>query len=123
MKAVIFLSVFMIAMNAWADLTIFDVRKNLPMSDDEKVLRDFYINAGSEAGLATGMVITVQRRMPLYDSYQNRTGGQTRSPQKTSESHSFGRRIGYWIFIVIVDFSFDRNGAYFRFCFNFQMSW
>lgn len=75
MKAVLFLSVFMIAMNAWADLTIFDVRKNLPMSDDEKVLRDFYINAGSEAGLATGMVITVQRRMPLYDSYQNRSAG------------------------------------------------
>jgi hypothetical protein len=65
----------MLSMTAWAELTIFDVRKNIAMSDDEKVYRDFYINAGSEAGLATGQIITVQRRMPLYDSYQNRSAG------------------------------------------------
>lgn len=57
------------------DITIFDVRKNLPMSDDEKVYRDFYVNAGNEAGLSVGMVMTVQRRMPLYDSYSNRSAG------------------------------------------------
>lgn len=60
---------------AWADLTIFDVRRTLAMSNDEKTYRDFYINGGSEAGLASGMVITVQRRLPLYDSYQNRSAG------------------------------------------------
>lgn len=57
------------------DLTIFDVRKNLPMSDTEKVYRDFYVNGGSESGLNSGMVITVERRMPLYDNYQNRSAG------------------------------------------------
>jgi hypothetical protein len=57
------------------DLTIFDVRKNLAMSDTEKVYRDFYINGGSEAGLSAGMIITVERRMPLYDNYQNRSAG------------------------------------------------
>jgi hypothetical protein len=57
------------------ELTIFDVRKNLAMSDTEKVYRDFYINGGSEAGLSTGMVITVERRLPLYDNYQNRSAG------------------------------------------------
>jgi hypothetical protein len=60
---------------AWADVTIFDVRKNLPMSDNETVYRDFYLNGGSESGLSVGMVLTVQRRMPLYDSYQNRSAG------------------------------------------------
>lgn len=75
MKYAIFTSILLLALNAWADLTIFDVRKTLPMSDDEKTIRDFYINAGSEAGLAAGQVITVQRRMPLYDSYQNRSAG------------------------------------------------
>lgn len=60
---------------AKADLTIFDVRKNLAMSDTDKVYRDFYINGGSESGLTSGMVITVQRRQPLYDSYQNRSAG------------------------------------------------
>ncbi len=74
-KRFCFLSLFIAPMLAQADLTIFDVRKNLPMSNDEKVFRDFYINGGSESGLSTGMVITVQRRMPLYDSYQNRSAG------------------------------------------------
>ena len=65
----------MLPLSSWAELTIFDVRKTLPMSNDEKVFRDFYVNGGSETGLATGMVITVGRRMPLYDSYQNRSAG------------------------------------------------
>lgn len=63
------------AYNASAELTIFDVRRTLPMSDSEKVFRDFYINGGSEAGIAVGMTITVQRRLPLYDTYQNRSAG------------------------------------------------
>lgn len=73
-----FLFVLVISLSpvmALAELTIFDVRKNLPMSDTEKVYRDFYINGGSEAGLSAGMIITVERRMPLYDNYLNRSAG------------------------------------------------
>ncbi len=69
------LLLLLIAPPAFAELTIFDVRKNLPMSDTEKVYRDFYINGGTESGVAVGMVITVQRRLPLYDTYQNRSAG------------------------------------------------
>ena len=29
----------------------------------------------AEAGLSTGMIVTVQRRMPLYDTYLNRSAG------------------------------------------------
>ena len=72
----IFVIILMLANAAHAnDLTIFDVRKNLAMSETEKVYRDFYINGGSEAGLGVGMIITVERRMPLYDNYQNRSAG------------------------------------------------
>lgn len=53
------------------EVTVFDVRKNLPMSDDEPVYRDFYINAGSNAGIKSGMIITVIRKRALYDPYQN----------------------------------------------------
>ncbi|MGE4133434.1 MAG: hypothetical protein AB7F86_17465 [Bdellovibrionales bacterium] len=60
---------------ALAELTIFDVRKNLPLSDDEKTFKDYYINGGTEAGIANGMLITVQRRLPLYDTYSNRSAG------------------------------------------------
>ena len=75
MKVVLAL-MLMTALPARAEeITIFDVRKTLAMSDSEKVFRDFYINAGSEAGLSLGMIITVERRMPLYDNYQNRSAG------------------------------------------------
>jgi hypothetical protein len=72
----IFLFLFLLPLSlAKADVTIFDVRKNLPMSDSDPVYRDFIINGGSEAGLSVGTIFTVQRRIPLYDSYQNRSAG------------------------------------------------
>ncbi len=70
-----YLLLMLLPLNVWADLTIIDVRKNLPMSDSDPVYRDFYINGGSDAGLSTGMVLTVQRRLPLYDNYQNHSAG------------------------------------------------
>jgi hypothetical protein len=45
------------------------------MSESEPVYRDYILNTGSEAGLSVGMLLTVQRRIPLYDSYQNRSAG------------------------------------------------
>jgi hypothetical protein len=75
MKALLVLMLMTAPWTAKAELTIFDVRKNLAMSDADKVYRDFYINGGSESGLSQGMIITVQRRQPLYDSYQNRSAG------------------------------------------------
>ena len=70
-----YLLLLSLPLQAWADLTIFDVRKNLPMSDNDPIYRDFIVNSGSEAGLSVGMILTVQRRIPLYDSYQNRAAG------------------------------------------------
>jgi hypothetical protein len=70
-----YILLFLIPVYARADLTIFDVRKNIAMSDSDPVYRDFIINGGSEAGLSVGMVLTVQRRLPLYDSYLNRSAG------------------------------------------------
>lgn len=60
------------------EITIFDMRKSLSMSEQDPSYRDFYINRGSDAGLRPGMVITVTRRIPLYDSYQNRSAGDLR---------------------------------------------
>jgi hypothetical protein len=48
------------------------------MSDKDPVYRDFIINGGSESGLSVGMLVNVQRRLPLYDSYQNRSAGDLR---------------------------------------------
>lgn len=56
-------------------VTIFESRKQLPMSNGEQTQKDFYINAGTAAGLAPGRVVTVVRQVPLYDSYRNRSAG------------------------------------------------
>lgn len=57
-------------------VTIFEVRKSLAMADNDPVYRDFYVNGGSESGIAVGSIMTVRRRLPMYDSYQNRSAGE-----------------------------------------------
>ncbi len=52
--------------------TIFDVRKSLPMEPTEPSYHDFYINAGSEAGLKKGQYLPVQRAIPVHDPVQNK---------------------------------------------------
>jgi hypothetical protein len=73
-----FLRLLLIFFPVWAfaaDLMIFDVRQNIAMSDKDIVYRDFIINGGTDSGLSAGMILTVQRRLPLYDSYANRSAG------------------------------------------------
>lgn len=59
-----------------ADIMIFDVRRPLALSEKETTFKDFYINSGNESGLRAGMVVNVMRKIPLYDSYQNRSAGE-----------------------------------------------
>lgn len=58
------------------DFTVFEVRRQLALSNSEKTEKDFYIYAGSEEGVKAGMVYDVVRRVPLYDGYQNRSLGE-----------------------------------------------
>lgn len=62
------------------EITVFDVRKTLPLNKHEPVYQDFYINAGTEAGMKPGIVVTVKRRSTLYDAYQNRSPGDLLVP-------------------------------------------
>ena len=62
------------------EVAIFDARKTLPLSPDEPVHQDFYLNAGTEVGLRPGTIVTVKRRTSLYDAYQNRSPGDLLVP-------------------------------------------
>ncbi len=78
MKAIrwIVLAACLLTAKAFAnDITIFDARKSLSLSDSEPSYRDFYVNGGTEAGLKAGMVFSVIRKLPLYDTYENRSPG------------------------------------------------
>ena len=55
------------------DATVFDVRRPIAMENAEVPPKDYYINAGTKDGLKKGMVVTVTRRMNLYDQYQNKS--------------------------------------------------
>lgn len=50
------------------DIQIVDVRRNIPLADDAPVYKDFYINAGSEAGLKKNQIVTVFRKLTIRDS-------------------------------------------------------
>lgn len=57
------------------EIQIFGLKKTLPLTDDEPVYHDFYINAGKISGLKRGMIISVYRRETLYDTFQNKSHG------------------------------------------------
>jgi hypothetical protein len=80
MRALALVLVTFLSQKALADLTVFDVRKPIAMSDKDNPQKDYYINAGSESGVQAGMIITVVRKVPLYDSYQSRSAGDLTVP-------------------------------------------
>jgi hypothetical protein len=57
------------------DIAIFDAKKNIPLSKNEPEYKDFYINAGTEMGLKSGVIVSVTRNVALYDAYQNKSPG------------------------------------------------
>lgn len=64
------LLIFFSSLSSAQDLSIFDSRRAIAMGKDEKTYRDFYINGGIEHGVKPGMILTVKRRITLYDSYR-----------------------------------------------------
>jgi hypothetical protein len=75
MRHILLIPFFFIEVSIAGELTIFDVRKPIPLSDKEVVQKDYYIDSGSEAGLQKGQIVTVVRKVPLYDTYQSRSAG------------------------------------------------
>lgn len=50
---------------------VFDVRRNLAMNSKDTVTRDYYVNAGTQDGLKSGMILSVYRRDPIFDAYDD----------------------------------------------------
>lgn len=51
-----------------ADATIVDVRRNITLSDEDPVYKDFYINIGAGSGLKRNLVVTAVRKINIRDA-------------------------------------------------------
>lgn len=62
------------------DINIVDVRRNIPLAEDEPVFKDFYINAGESAGLKRNMVVVAMRKVSIRDANGSQTYGEIEVP-------------------------------------------
>lgn len=60
------------------EAVIIEVRKNLPMSKQEKIYRNYFINGGTQLGLNKGSTVEVLRRLPVHDPLKNSAIGDLR---------------------------------------------
>lgn len=63
-----------------AELKIVDVRRNIPLRDDEPAYKDFYINGGAKDGLKPNLVVTAVRKTSIRDSSGVQTVGELNVP-------------------------------------------
>ena len=75
MKHFILSFLFIIPQVYATEVIIFDCRRPIAMSENDKPQKDFYLNAGSEMGLKKGVIVTVHRRVPLYNTVTNSSAG------------------------------------------------
>ncbi|WP_415063245.1 hypothetical protein [Bdellovibrio sp.] len=50
------------------EISVVDVRRNITLSEDDPVYKDFYINAGPGSGLKKNLVITAVRKINVRDA-------------------------------------------------------
>ena len=63
----IFASLIFTATLQAQELNVIDVRRNITMSDDDIVYKDYYINGGESSALRKNLVINVKRRVNIKD--------------------------------------------------------
>ena len=50
------------------ELSVVDVKRNITLSDDDAVYRDYYISAGDGSALRKNLVVTVKRKINIKDA-------------------------------------------------------
>lgn len=66
--------------SAFADTSVFLVKKSLKMENEAQPKHDYYINAGAKDGLKRGMVIKLFRRVPFQDTTMVKINEQLEIP-------------------------------------------
>lgn len=62
------------------DIVVVDVRRNITLAEDDKVYKDFYINAGPASGLKKNLVVTAVRKINVRDASGANAVGEILAP-------------------------------------------
>jgi hypothetical protein len=62
------------------EITIIQVHRNITLSDDEAIFRDYYIDAGTEQGLKTNLVVNIVRKTIVKDGSGTHSYGDIITP-------------------------------------------
>lgn len=66
---IIFFILFLVHMVVDAEeMTIVDIKRNIPLSDNDTVYKDYAINAGSSSGLKKNLVVFAKRKISIKDN-------------------------------------------------------
>ncbi len=60
------------------EAVVIEVKKNIQLSKNEKVFKNFFINGGENLGLKKGHIVDVLRRIPFHDPLKNISVGDIR---------------------------------------------
>jgi hypothetical protein len=65
----------------WAageEAVVIEVRKKIKLHDMERTYADYFIRGGTKLGLSKGVLVSVVRRVPVHDPFENASVGDFR---------------------------------------------
>jgi hypothetical protein len=76
----LYVTMMMLALSRYnhaAEFFVTSVIRDFPMKAGDATYKDFYINAGTNNGLAKGVFVEAVRKMPAYDNINSKLVGDT----------------------------------------------
>ncbi len=64
-----------VAQGATEEAVVIEVRKKIKLHDLERTYADYFIRGGSKLGLSEGVLVSVVRRVPVHDPFDNASVG------------------------------------------------
>jgi hypothetical protein len=62
------------------EISIFEVKRNIPLSDSDPIFRDFYLKNDDSKSLKKNLVVQVTRKITLRDSAGSQVIGEIMAP-------------------------------------------
>lgn len=78
---ILFAAVFCSSLSSKAqDLSIIEVKRNIPLADSDPIYKDFYISSFAESGLKKNLIVTATRKITIKDATGTNSFGEITIP-------------------------------------------